>query len=64
MENNIISSQPPGTILNQKLLIAHTILADVETEAHFEEVEVKVTESNQLRRPQFKINENSRRRFY
>jgi hypothetical protein len=63
-DNNIKSIQPPGGASNQKLLIAHSILTDIETEASFEEVEVKVTDSTSLRRPQFKINENSRRRFY
>jgi hypothetical protein len=63
-DNNIKSIQPSGGTSNQKLLSAHSILTDVETEAYFEDVEETKVEKTVLRRPQFRINENSRRRFY
>lgn len=63
-DNYIKSIQPPDNKLNQKLLSVHSILTDVESDACFEEIEDRKMETNLLRRPQFRINENSRRRFY
>ena len=63
-DNNIKSIQPPGGISNQKLLSEHSILTQVEPDTYIEDIEERKAETNLSRRPQFRINENSRRRFY
>jgi len=62
--NKDISYLPPGVRLNQKLLSEHSNLFQVESYAYSDDIEERKVETTFLRRPQFKINENSRRRFY
>ena len=62
-DNNIKNIQPPGGNLNQKLLSEHLIVKQVEPDTYFEDIEERKEETNLSRRPQFRIIENSRRRF-
>jgi hypothetical protein len=64
---NIKTSQPSDGKSNQKSISVASILTPVESDAYFEDIEdiiVKDAESLLVRKPQFRINENSRRRFY
>jgi hypothetical protein len=49
---------------NQQSISDNPILTQVESDAYFEDIEERKAETATLRRPQFRINENSRRRFY
>jgi mannitol/fructose-specific phosphotransferase system IIA component (Ntr-type) len=49
---------------NKQYISDNTILTQVESDTYFEDIEERKAETTTLRRPQFRINENSRRRFY
>ena len=62
-DNNIISDQQPDSKLNQQSIPGKPILTPDESAIYSEDIEERKAETNLSRRPQFRINENSIRRF-